>query len=502
MEPGRAHPDGKHNTQPKPAKDSTAAPERRDRGGDKRHEKHSDKPEHHRRNDRHGHSSRTRDGESRDDRRRSQRRWHPEERGDRHRGQDSHVQAEKTRHHEHKGWLPESFVVEAKEGFTRFHDLALPGEIMHAIADLGFMYCTPIQAQVLPHALAGKNMAGQSQTGTGKTAAFLLAILTRLAGNAAARAAEHRMPRALILAPTRELVIQIAKDAQDLGRYVDMRYSAVYGGMDFGKQERDIESGIDVLAATPGRLLDFTGRKKLRLDRVEILVIDEADRMLDMGFIPDIKRIIRQVPPKEQRQTMLFSATLSKEVMSLAAQWVSDPVVVKVEPEKVAVDTVEQVVYVVSSRDKFNLLCNLLKQREMDRVLVFANRRDEVEYVAKHLNRMGVRCGVLSGAVDQRKRIEVLESFRSGKTRVVIATDVAARGLHIEAISHVINYDLPYEAEDYVHRIGRTARAGAAGVAISLACEEESFVLPEIEAFIGHTLPCKQPDESMLAHNR
>ncbi|MBA4388789.1 MAG: ATP-dependent RNA helicase RhlB [Verrucomicrobia bacterium] len=278
-----------------------------------------------------------------------------------------------------------------------------------------------------------------------------------------------------------------------------MKYCAVYGGMDYGKQERELTSGpVDVIAATPGRLLDFAGRKKLSLDAVEVLVIDEADRMLDMGFIPDIKRIIRLVPSKEKRQTLLFSATLSDDVMRLASAWMPNPQTIEITPEKVEVDTVQQIVYIVTSKDKGTLLCNLLKRPAMERVLVFTNRRDEADYLAKNLQKHGIKCGLLSGAVDQAKRIHVLEAFRSGRCHVVVATDVAARGLHIDAISHVINFDLPYEAEDYVHRIGRTARAGAAGIAISFACEEESFVLPEIEKFIGHPLPMKQPEEDLL----
>ena len=371
--------------------------------------------------------------------------------------------------------------------------------MMHAIADLGFEYCTPVQEQVLSLAKDGQNVAGRAQTGTGKTAAFLILIFSEFLKKRAEPSRPKGAPRALVLAPTRELVIQIIKDAEAVGRYCPFHCQAVYGGMDFEKQRAELENNrIDLIAATPGRLLDFKGRGVLNLRHVEVLVIDEADRMLDMGFIPDVRRIIRALPGKHDRRTMLFSATLTDDVKRLASQWMPDPVSVEVEPEQVAVDTVDQIVYVVSSREKFRLLYNLLQKPDATRVLVFANRRDRTLRLATNLRNHGVECEVLSGAVPQRKRLGILNGFREGRIRVVVATDVAGRGIHVESISHVVNYDFPYEPEDYVHRIGRTGRAGQVGTAVSLACEDESFIIPEIEKYIGEELPCSQPDEQLL----
>jgi ATP-dependent RNA helicase RhlB len=387
-----------------------------------------------------------------------------------------------------------------KDGETKFHDLGLPDEIMHAVSDLGFRYCTPVQAAALPHALRGVNLAGRAQTGTGKTAAFLIAIFTRCLKRPVAGSRKRGTPRALVIAPTRELVMQIAKDAVALAKYCEIRCLAVYGGMDFNKQLAELSAGpVDLLAGTPGRLLDFVRRRVVDLGLVEVLVIDEADRMLDMGFIPDVRRIIRRLPPKGRRCTMLFSATLTREVMRLASQWMPDPIVVEIEPEQVAVETVTQRVYAVAARDKLRLLFNLLVKRKMGRVLVFGNRRDRTRRLAENLRRYGVRCGLLSGAVEQKRRVKVLEDFRAGRMDIVVATDVAARGLHIEGIDHVVNYDLPYEPEDYVHRIGRTGRAGAEGTAISFACEDESFIVPEIEKYIGESLSCSVPEADLLS---
>jgi ATP-dependent RNA helicase RhlB len=396
-------------------------------------------------------------------------------------------------------WALDQFPPPPPEGDkVRFHDLDLPIELMHAVADLGFRYCTPIQGKVFTEAAAGRNVAGQAQTGTGKTAAFLIRIFSRFLREPKPGRAKGS-PRALVLAPTRELCIQIIKDAELLGKYGAFRCVAVYGGMDFEKQQRQLDRGpVDLVAATPGRLLDFIRRRVISLRQVEVLVIDEADRMLDMGFIPDVRRIIRECPRGEERQTMLFSATLSEPVMRLASQWMPDPVECMVEPEQVAVDTVKQLIYPVAAREKFTLLYNLLRRPEFTRVLVFANRRDATQRVGDDLLRHGVDCEILSGAVPQKKRLSSLNAFCSGKTRVVVATDVAGRGLHVDGISHVINYDFPYEAEDYVHRIGRTGRAGEAGVAISFACEDESFIIPEIEEFLGEPITCTQPSDELL----
>ena len=397
-----------------------------------------------------------------------------------------------------KGWSLSDFRVPPKNDAVRFHDFNLPDPLMHAIHDLGFHYCTPIQEKVFAHASEHQNIAGRAQTGTGKTAAFLIHIFARfLTGKQ--EPPRIGAPRALILAPTRELVIQIVKDATDLSKYCPFHAVAVFGGMDFEKQRRELTSKpVDLIAATPGRLIDFMRRRVLDLKQVEVLVIDEADRMLDMGFIPDVRRIIRGTPPKHKRQTMLFSATLTDTVLRLASEWMPDPVICEVDPEKVTVDTVTQVVYMVTSREKFRLLYNLMKREAMQRVLIFGNRRDSTRRLADNLRRHGVRCAYLSGAVEQDRRLKVLNDFRSGKVNVVVATDVAGRGLHVDDITHVINYEFPYEPEDYVHRIGRTGRAGTEGTAISFACETESFVIPEIEEYIGDSLPCVMPDADLL----
>jgi len=398
-----------------------------------------------------------------------------------------------------KDWTTADYVVEPAEGKLRFQDVDLPDSILHALADMGFQYCTPIQARVLQEVAEGHNVAGKAQTGTGKTAAFLLLTFKQFLQNPMPADRPCGKPRALILAPTRELVIQIVRDAEEIGKYCGISSIAVYGGADYDRQERELlRAPVDVVAATPGRLLDFRRKGTLDLSAVEVLVIDEADRMLDMGFIPDVRTIIRSTPPKERRRTLLFSATLSDEVMRLAAQWMPDPHVVEIEPDHVAVDTVKQLVYMVRANQKFTVLYNLLKRPNMGRVLVFANRRDQTDRIAFELQRHGVVCEILSGAVDQKKRMRVLDDFRSGKLRIVVATDVAGRGLHVDNIDHVVNFDLPYEAEDYVHRIGRTGRAGAEGTAVSFACEDESFGIPEIEKYMGETMSCKYPEDVLL----
>ncbi len=403
---------------------------------------------------------------------------------------------------DHSTWTLDQFQVPEVEGKTRFHDFDLPAEIMHAVADLNFQYCTPIQAMSLQHALAGKNVAGKAQTGTGKTAAFLVAILTRYLRTPECRADQGGRPRALVIAPTRELVIQICKDADSLGKYCGLRSLAVYGGMDYERQKREVlDQPVDLLVATPGRLLDFVRTRVIDLSLADTLVIDEADRMLDMGFIPDVRTIIRRLPPKEKRCTMLYSATLSDDVMNLAAQWMDAPVRVETETEAGATKTVKQVVYVVTSDEKFTVLYNHIQQYPDSRILVFCNRKTTTEDVAESLSRRGVQCETLSGDVNQNRRLRVLEDFRAGKIRIVVATDVAGRGIHVDDIGFVINFDFPYAAEDYVHRIGRTGRAGQSGVAISFADEDESFTIPEIEKYINEELKCTllKADDPLLA---
>jgi len=397
-------------------------------------------------------------------------------------------------------WQLTDFVAEAVPGKTRFHDLGLHDELMHALHDLGFPYCTPIQAQVLGHTLSGRDAIGRAQTGTGKTAAFLISIISQLLHTPPPKERYMGEPRALVIAPTRELVVQIAKDAEMLTRYSGLNVMSFVGGMDFDKQLKTLEACFcDILIATPGRLLDFNQRGEVHLDMVEVLVLDEADRMLDMGFIPQVRQIIRQTPPKAERQTLLFSATFTQDVLVLAQQWTKEPVMVEIEPEQVASDTVEQHVYAVAESDKYKLLYHLICEHNWQRVMVFANRRDEVQRISERLVKDGISAAQMSGDVPQHKRIKVLEGFREGKIRVLVATDVAGRGIHIEGISHVINYTLPEEADDYVHRIGRTGRAGASGTSISFAGENDAFALPPIEALIGRKINCEQPPTEWLA---
>ncbi len=396
-------------------------------------------------------------------------------------------------------WKLEDFVVEPQAGKTRFHDFALSPELMHAIHDLGFPYCTPIQAEVLGYTLKGQDAIGRAQTGTGKTAAFLISIITQLQQTPAPKERYMGEPRALIIAPTRELVVQIAKDAELLTKYSGLNVMSFVGGMDFDKQLKYLESRYcDILVATPGRLLDFAQRGEVHLDMVEVMVLDEADRMLDMGFIPQVRQIIRQTPPKNERQTLLFSATFTEDVMNLAKQWTTTPAIVEIEPENVASDTVEQHIYAVAGSDKYKLLYNLITRNNWERVMVFANRKDEVRRIEERLIRDGVSAAQMSGDVPQHKRIKTLEGFREGKIRVMVATDVAGRGIHIDGISHVINFTLPEMPDDYVHRIGRTGRAGASGVSISFAGEDDSYQLPAIEELLGRKINCETPPTELL----
>ncbi|WP_279386503.1 ATP-dependent RNA helicase RhlB [Motiliproteus coralliicola] len=386
---------------------------------------------------------------------------------------------------------------------VRFHDLDLPDTVMHAIADLGFQYCTPIQAQTLVHTLEGKDLIGKAQTGTGKTAAFLISIITDLIDYPIGGRRPNGKPRALVVAPTRELVMQIASDAEGLIQHSGMKVVTLVGGMDYEKQQRQLrQNQIDILVATPGRLLDFNQKGEVDLSGVEVLVLDEADRMLSMGFIPDVRAIIRSTPHKKDRQTLLFSATFSDQIMHLASLWTLDAVTVEIESEQLTADTVEQIVYLVGEQDKFNLLYNLVRQQELERVMVFANRRDQTRRLTERLKRSGVETAMLSGEVSQGQRVKTLEAFRSGRIKVLVATDVAGRGIHVDGVSHVINYNLPEDPEDYVHRIGRTGRAGAEGISYSFACETDAFMLPDIEELIGRRLPCQHPEEKLLESPR
>ncbi|WP_228411819.1 ATP-dependent RNA helicase RhlB [Entomomonas moraniae] len=396
-------------------------------------------------------------------------------------------------------WTPSDFEVPLKEGKLRFSDLQLSTPLLHAIHDLGFSYCTPIQAEVLTHTLQDKDCIGQAQTGTGKTAAFLISIIAQLETVEPPKERYMGEPRALIIAPTRELVIQIAEEAKALTKYSNLNVLSFVGGMDFNKQLKQLETMYcDILVATPGRLLDFQQRNEVYLDMVEILVLDEADRMLDMGFIPQVKQIIRSTPPKDNRQTLLFSATFTDDILNLTKQWTTNPVTITIEPETVASNNIEQHIYAVTETDKCTLLYNLIKQNNWQRIIVFANRRDQVRDVEKRLKKLGISVALLSGEVAQNKRVQTLEKFRAGKIAVLVATDVAGRGIHIDAISHVINYNLPEIPDDYIHRIGRTGRAGTKGISISFIGEDDIFLLPAIEELLGYKLVGEIPPTHLL----
>jgi len=390
--------------------------------------------------------------------------------------------------------------VEPQTGKTRFEDLDLDPSLMRGIADLGFKHCSPIQAQILPHTLEGHDAIGKAQTGTGKTAAFLITIFNDLLNNPLGGERFLAEPRAVIIAPTRELVMQIGADAYDLGRYTGLDTATLIGGEDYQKQLQKIQSGvIDLVVATPGRLIDFMQRRDLFLDRVETLVLDEADRMLDMGFIPQVKRIVRATPRKEDRQTLLFSATFTQDIINLAQQWTYDPITVEIEPERVATATVDQRVYLVSSSERLRVLLNVLRSADAVSTIVFANRRDQVRSLYEKLRKAGISCGILSGEITQQRRTKTLANFKEGKIAVLVATDVAGRGIHVDGVSHVVNYNLPEDPEDYVHRIGRTGRAGATGVSISFASEDDAFLLPDIETLLGERLKCVSPPEELLS---
>ncbi|HEY4714016.1 MAG TPA: ATP-dependent RNA helicase RhlB [Aquirhabdus sp.] len=378
---------------------------------------------------------------------------------------------------------------------SSFDSVALHPDLQQGIASLGFTKMTPIQEQVLRFTLAGHDAIGRAQTGTGKTAAFLISIINDLLNNPVSDERFRGEPRALILAPTRELALQIESDAIELLKHTKLSVVTLLGGVDYDKQRKALDKRfVDIMVATPGRLIDFLDQKEVWLDRLEFLVIDEADRLLDMGFIPSVKRIVRLAPPKADRQTLMFSATFSYDVLNLAQQWLFEPVTVEIEPEQKTSDRVKQRVFIVGRRDKERLLKELLESETIEKVMVFANRRDQVRKLYDRLKEQGYKVGMLSGEIPQDKRIKMLDQFKSGKTQIMIATDVAGRGIHVDNVSHVINYTLPEQADDYVHRIGRTGRAGASGISISFACEDDSFLLADLEKAIGQKLPLERPE--------
>ncbi|MBX3724824.1 MAG: DEAD/DEAH box helicase [Xanthomonadales bacterium] len=380
-----------------------------------------------------------------------------------------------------------------------FSSFDLHPDLLSGLEATGFTRCTPIQALTLPEALQGVDVAGQAQTGTGKTGAFLVAAFQRLLTRDALPERRTGDPRVLIVAPTRELAIQIHKDAMAIGRNTGLRMALAYGGTDYDKQRQALQDGIDVLIATPGRLIDYYKQGAVDFRGVEVVVIDEADRMFDLGFIKDIRYVLRRLPASDRRQGLLYSATLSHRVRELAYEHMNNPIELKVETDNVTADRVKQVVYFPAADEKKPLLLNLMKHLAVERTIVFVNTRHWVERVTEWLKRYGWRVGALSGDVPQKKRESLLRRFQAGEVDVLVATDVAARGLHIPAVSHVINYDLPQDAEDYVHRIGRTARLGAEGDAVSFACETYAVSLPDIEAYIGQSIPRGQIDPAWLA---
>ena len=370
-----------------------------------------------------------------------------------------------------------------------FESLNLVPTMQAGIRDAGFTDCTPIQAQTLPIALQGHDVAGQAQTGTGKTAAVLVAMYQTLLTKPAQASRNPTSIRALIVAPTRELAVQIHHDAEILGKHTGLKQAVVYGGVDYDKQRRQLADGVDVLIGTPGRLIDYFKQHVFDMRHAQVLVLDEADRMFDLGFIADIRYLLRRLPPPERRQSMLFSATLSQRVLELAYEHMNNPELVRIEPDKMTVDQVRQLIYYPSMEEKLPLLVGLLRQFEARRTLIFVNTKRMAERLETTLTANGFHAQALSGDVPQKKRLKFLRDFHNGDLAVLIATDVASRGLHIPDVSHVFNFDLPQDAADYVHRIGRTARAGAQGDAISFACEEYAVSLPEIEAYLGHKIP-------------
>ncbi|HEL3250035.1 TPA: ATP-dependent RNA helicase RhlB, partial [Stenotrophomonas maltophilia] len=380
-----------------------------------------------------------------------------------------------------------------------FSSFELHPALQAGLEGAGFTRCTPIQALTLPVALPGGDVAGQAQTGTGKTLAFLVAVVNRLLTRPALADRKPEDPRALILAPTRELAIQIHKDAVKFGSDLGLRFALVYGGVDYDKQRELLQQGVDVIIATPGRLIDYVKQHKVvSLHACEICVLDEADRMFDLGFIKDIRFLLRRMPERTTRQTLLFSATLSHRVLELAYEHMNEPQKLVVEAETITAARVRQRIYFPADDEKIPLLLGLLSRSEGARTMVFVNTKVFVERVARSLEKAGYRVGVLSGDVPQKKRESLLNRFQKGQLEILVATDVAARGLHIDGIKYVYNYDLPFDAEDYVHRIGRTARLGEEGDAISFACERYAMGLPDIEAYIEQKIPSEPVTKELL----
>ncbi len=377
-----------------------------------------------------------------------------------------------------------------------FRTLDLPEPVLQGIEAAGFTHCTSIQELTLPLMLQGKDVAGQAQTGTGKTAAFLVGCFTRLLRSG--RVSSPGAPRAIIIAPTRELTVQIYEDARLLGQFTPLSVLAVYGGIDYHRQREALSKEVDIVVGTPGRLIDYLKQRVWSLKAIEVLVIDEADRLFDMGFIKDIRYILRRLPPYHARQSFLFSATLGYREMELAYEFMNNPVKVSATPEQVTVTQVEEVLYHVAREEKLPLLLGLLKRERGERILIFTNTKGAAQRLADRLTLYGYQSQAITGDLDQRRRLKVIKAFKGGELPILVATDVASRGLHVEGVTHVINYDVPQDPEDYVHRIGRTARAGASGKAITLADEGFVLALPAIETLIGHKIPVEWPGDELF----
>lgn len=405
---------------------------------------------------------------------------------------------------------------------TRFSNLELSDGILRSLHEAGFKHCSPIQDKALPLLLREKDIAGQAQTGTGKTATFLLATFQYILNDnyetpeaitseeeddmeeakippAFVAKTQINNPRAIILAPTRELAIQIHKDALLLSKHLDLKFALIYGGTDYEKQRDKIKSNVDIIIGTPGRIIDFYKQKVFSLDYVKVTVMDEADRMFDLGFIKDIRYLLNRMPPPDKRLNMLFSATLSYKVTELAYEHMNNPVLIRIESEEVTSKAIQQSAYCPANEQKLPLLIGILNNHQPLRSIIFVNTKRCAELLDDTLNANGYKTAALSGDVPQDKRQRLLNDFQENRITLLIATDVAARGLHIADVSHVFNYDLPQDVEDYVHRIGRTARFGASGEAISFVCEQYAYSMPDIEEYIGQKIPVKAIPKELLA---
>jgi len=380
----------------------------------------------------------------------------------------------------------------------KFKELNLAEPLQKAIDDIGFTELTDVQATALPITLKGRDVAGQGRTGTGKTATFLITTINRLLNESPKEGRGIKHPRALIIAPTRELVVQISDDAKNLVKYTDLKLHTVFGGVDYEKQRKAFDDGVDILIGTPGRLIDYLKKNCYSLNKCEMLVLDEADRMFDLGFIKDIRFMLRRLPKYNERQSLMFSATLAHRVMELAYEHMNDPEKLRAEEGSLTADGIEESMYHTAMEEKFPLLVHLLRDQKVERGMIFINQKRTGEKVARNLARYGFAVGILSGDVRQKKRMRILEDFTKGKLHLLVATDVASRGLHVDGVTHVFNYDLPDDAENYVHRIGRTARAGAKGTAVSFACEHFCFGVPDIEAYIKRSIPLLHIDHEWL----